>query len=114
MCYSKEGKLLDRREMLRVKVKSLAEEARIIRREERRARFGDLRGELHWHRISDVRLEARATHIAYGLVKGLPIERIEKPRAERPEHLWKKIRAMVEKYGPVDGERRTQVLALCR
>lgn len=111
MCYSKEGKLIDRREMLRVKVKSLADEARIIRLEERRARHNDLRGELRWHRISAVRTAARASHLAYGLTKGLPIERIEKPREPRSEALLKDVRRMIERYGPVDTDRKAQALA---
>lgn len=61
--YDKNTVLIDRREMLRVKAKSLAEEAHLIRREERRTR-GLLRDELRWHRTGVVRFEARATHLA--------------------------------------------------
>lgn len=122
--YSKAGEVLDRREMLRVKAKSLAEEARIIRQEEKRTR-GQLRSELHWHRITDVRSEARCTYIAYGLVCGTPLERIEskhrklQPGEEygekaRAEERWKKIRSMIQKYGPTDSGYRTELLALCK
>ena len=48
--YAKDKEtIIDRREMLRIKVKSLTAEARIIRVEERKT-FGALRNELHIHR----------------------------------------------------------------
>ena len=46
----KQDALIDRREMLRVNVKSLAEEARMVRREEART-HEQLRDELHLHRV---------------------------------------------------------------
>lgn len=109
---SKEGALIDRREMLRVKAKSLAEEARIIRREESRSN-GQLQIELRWHRISTVRSEARMTYLAYGLIRGTALERIERPALPRGEQLWKRVRAMVEKYGPVEATKRAETLGRC-
>lgn len=100
MCYNKEGVVVDRREMLRVKAKSLAEEARIIRKEELKS-SGLLRDELRQHRLSTVRLAARETYLAYGIIRGTPVEKIEKPKEPRKEGLWKNVRKMVEKYGPV-------------
>ena len=96
------GRILDRREMLRVKIKSLMEEARIIRKEEKRARFGQLREELHFHRVHLVRSEARSTHIAYGLIRGLPWERIEVSPQTPPN--WKRIHEMLKKYGPIKAD----------
>lgn len=100
--------IVDRREMLRVKLKSLAEEARIIRREERRTN-GVLRAELHMHRIGIVRYESRATHLAYGFIRGLAREQMENNWAP-PERgtfaevvevaLMSKVDAMIKKYGP--------------
>lgn len=91
--------LLDRREMLRVKLKSLAEEARIIRLEERRAwRHPELREELHRHRVDQVRATARDTHVAYGLIKGRTIEQIEGKSGTEPN--WDAIEKMIKKYGP--------------
>lgn len=113
MCCNKEGIIVDRREMLRVKAKSLAEEARIIRKEETRTQ-GSLREELHWHRIKDVRSEARATYLAYGLIRGTALDRIERPTKDpRTEQLWKRVRAMAEKYGPLDKAARSELLARC-
>lgn len=95
--YDIEGKVQDRREMLRVKLKSLAEEARIIRKEEQRT-SGVLRQELYLHRIGVVRCAARNTHIAYGLIRGRTIEQMEPTRQSEPD--WDAINRMVEKYGP--------------
>lgn len=111
--YAKDGTLWDRREMLKVKLKSLAEESRIIRIEERRTR-GELRDELSWHRRMDVRLETRATHLAYGLIKGRALERIEKPVLPRGEPVWKKVRSMIDRYGPVEKDRRETLLLGCK
>jgi hypothetical protein len=62
-------KMKDKRAMLRVKIKSLAEEAKIIRFEEARTK-GEIRDQLHRHRVIDVRMAARNSHIAYTLIRG--------------------------------------------
>lgn len=95
----KDGAVIDRREMLRVKAKSLAEEARIIRREEKRSR-GTLREQLHLHRVQEVRREARDTYIAYGLIKGRTYDQIESPRKGNPAR-WSRVHSMYQRYGPV-------------
>lgn len=95
--YDKTGKLIDRREMLRIKLKSLAAEARIIRKEEQRT-HGALRQELYLHRIGIVRQAARDTHIAYGLIKGRTLDQIEPKRHSEPN--WDNIEKMLKKYGP--------------
>ena len=87
----------DRREMLRIKLKSLMEEARIIRKEERRT-FGAFRDELHLHRIMAVRQSARETHLAYGFIRGLKLEQMEATSHVPPS--WEAIRKMIKKYGP--------------
>lgn len=95
--YDKERKtLLDRREMLKIKLKSLAEESRIIRREERKT-HGQLRNELREHRVGVVRSEARHTHIAYGLIRGLSLEQIEKEGSAAFNA--DKVNTMIRKYG---------------
>lgn len=119
--YDKEGKIVDRREMLKVKAKSLVEEARIIRFEERKldkyirhaSEVNSLYQELHWHRVGTVRLEARCTYLAYGLIKGKPLDKIEMPKEPRTDYLWKKVKAMIEKYGPTDTSKKSQLLSLC-
>lgn len=95
--YDQQNQIIDRREMLRVKLKSLAEEARIIRREEKRS-HGALREELYLHRINKVRRASRETHIAYALIKGRTIDQIEPKRYSEPN--WDAINKMLTTYGP--------------
>lgn len=68
------------RAKFRVKIKSLAEEARIIRLEEKRcvgvSRDSD-RGCLTDHRKRIVRNERRAALLAYAFVRGVPYQVIE-------------------------------------
>lgn len=90
----------DRREMLRVKLKSLAEETRIIRREERRT-HGALREELYLHRTRAVGVEARLTHLAYGFIRGRTYEQMEATtKSPLTPASWERVRAMLKKYGP--------------
>ena len=95
--YDKNGNLIDRREMLKVKVKHLAAEARIIRREEQKT-HGYLRESLHLHRVYTVRKAARSAHIAYALVKGRTYEQLEKNPSTEPD--WDDINRMIKTYGP--------------
>ena len=96
--YDGNGVVIDRREMLRVKLKVLTAEAKIIRKEERRSR-GLLRDELHNHRVLELRRAARATHMAYGLIRGRSIERIEV--APRTPPNWSEVGRLLKKYGPL-------------
>lgn len=102
----KDGTIVDRREMLRIKLKSLATEAKYIRSEEDKMAWcagGTLRNELREHRTGIVRNESRATSLAYGFVKGYPRSKIESKRHEMPDwqdkELFKKVEAMAKKYG---------------
>jgi hypothetical protein len=68
----------------RVKIKSLAEEAKIIRAEERRHPGGSwIRGSLRDHRTRVVRNEQRATLIAYAFVRRMPLGEVER-HSRRP------------------------------
>lgn len=93
----------DRRSLLRIKIKSLAAEARIIRREELRTK-GPLREEMYQHRTQDVRLEARATQLAYGLLRGRTEQQLEPRRRPMTDAevqvLSVKVAAMLKRYGP--------------
>lgn len=91
---------------LKVKIKSLAAEAHIIRREEKRHR-GEVRAGLHFHRIGPVRNEARATLLAYGFLRGRPLALIEPKRGKMAGWMWEKVEAMVKKYG--DGDQRDRM-----
>jgi hypothetical protein len=100
----------DRREQLRIKLKSLALEALVIREEERRARFtrrGKKRDDpwkyaaLQQHRVLVVRHQARLTHLAYGAIRGLALERMETPGSVPLTNDDKKeLYRMVWRYGP--------------
>ena len=82
---------------MKVKCKSLAAEAKIIRFEEKRTN-GALRDELHLHRVLVVRAEARSSHIAYALLRGRKYEQIE--RSCKTEPNWEAVKRMLSKYGP--------------
>lgn len=91
---------MKRNPYLRVKLKSLAEEARIIRLEETRAikhQKYSLQASLRWHRVDTVRSEARHTLLAYQYLSGRSYDACEQP-GSRPVD-WKKVEAMVKKYG---------------
>lgn len=105
-----ENPIMDTKRFLKVKIKSLAEEARIIRLEERRAKArGDYETltSLYLHRTKDVRNEARATQLAYGFLKGRTRSEIESPSEtfylSYGEHELKaRTGAIVKKYGSED------------
>lgn len=99
---------------LRVKIKSLAAEAQIIRREERREKDRTKPGSvpsdvffgLRSHRVLDVRREARAASLAYGFLRGRDYKRIEASCHEPPN--WKRVEDLVRKYGEDDMRERMQ------
>jgi hypothetical protein len=90
-------RIVDERLYLKVKVKSLAAEAKIIRKEEKRCKNSSLRNGLYRHRIDVVRYEARHTNLAYGFLRGRTYSQIESGAKKPPD--WAKVRKMVEKYG---------------
>lgn len=106
-------KIHDRREMLRIKLKSLAAEAVIIRSEERKIQ-GPLREEMHNHRILTVRRAARSTGIAYGLIRGKTLLQMEPSSKTEPD--WASIAQMIRRYGSskinVDETIRTRSLVM--
>lgn len=90
---------------LKVKIKSLAEEARIIRRMENdlkakgphnleaRDTFWGLRN----HRTNDVRNEARAAQLAYGFLRGRDYRQLESKSYSTPP--LKRTTDLIRKYG---------------
>lgn len=62
---------------LRVNIKSLTAEAKIIRKEELRSGL-EYRYFLHLHRIGRLREEARITHLALAYVRDIPYSKVEK------------------------------------
>lgn len=80
-----------------MKIKSLAEEARIIRHEERKAPDPESRNSLREHRIWDVRREQRSSLLAYGYLRGQAYRQME-PKAHEPPH-YQRVAKMIEKFG---------------
>lgn len=83
---------------LKVKIKTLMDEAHHIRKE--MTKFMGCTStyrKLHLHRVTEVRKEARATLIAYGFLNGLPYSAIEHASYEEPN--WSRVRKMIVKYG---------------
>ena len=83
---------------LKVKLKSLAAEARIIRKEELKCKgkWAFHADSFRLHRTLHIRPITRATHIAYGLLRGLEYREIEPTAKRAPD--WTKVSAMVNKY----------------
>lgn len=104
---------------LKIKIKSLAAEAVIIKREERRylKHIGNrdvnkpgeplhikliykkdhpLRLALRAHRIGEVRTECRSAHIAYGYLRGRAYKQIENKCHQAPN--WQRIETLIAKY----------------
>jgi len=92
----------DRTIQLKVKIKYLAEEARIIRKEELKAKsFRDRRlyNSLYRHRIDLVRHEARHNQLAYGFLRGRDYAEME-AKTDTPVD-FSKIEKLVERFGVV-------------
>lgn len=86
---------MDKRTLLKIKGLSLAQEARIIKRmqKKRPARAQ----EMHNHRVNVVRPLARSTHLAYGFLRGKTKEDMELTCYTKPNGLA--IRQLVNRYG---------------
>jgi len=73
---------------MRVKIRSLAEEARIIRNEEKKAKKRGLLERchgLHQHRTDDLRRCARHNLLAYGYLRGRSYREMEPNARREPE-----------------------------
>ena len=89
----------DRRIELRVKIKSLAEESRIIRLEEKRLPGPCFkRACLRQHRIEDVRQAARASQLAYAFLRGRTYRSVEVTTRE-PLTVTKQLLKNVKDFG---------------
>jgi len=92
----------DHRIYLKVKIKSLATEAKIIRQEERKARERrdrTLRIGLAGHRRGIVRHEARHSLLAYGFLRGVPYDKMEAKCHGNDEPEFGKVYKLVQKFG---------------
>ncbi len=127
--------------MLKVKIKSLAEEARIIRLEELRAcgrrkaparrrdmgrgfveldpaylvfvgRDDVLRESLHRHRIDVVRAEQRVSLLAYAFLRGKARAACEPKTDPHNPPAYARVLKLAEKFGPVGGGETKDQLAV--
>ena len=86
---------------LKMKICSLAAEARIIRKEELKWRGdSEVRTSLRKHRTRIVRREARCSQLAYGFVRGRRYAQLEKPDSAPAD--WPRVAALVAKYAEYD------------
>lgn len=101
---------------LKVKIASLAAEARIIRRYENRllkklrkipnwpdeGKPDEIRafGTLRYHRKWDVRREARSSCLAYGFLRGRSYKALEKTCRHSPD--WKRVESIINSFSVGD------------
>ena len=97
---------MNRIPQLRVKLMSLAEEARIIRRAEAKY-FGrknqnanSVGHSLHLHRICDVRHAARLSLLAFALLRGVAYLRVENKTSWAPD--FAEVRKLADRFGPFE------------
>lgn len=88
---------------LRINVKSLAQEARYIRREEQRCGHA-YREQLHIHRTVKVRWEARVAQLALAYVRGTSRESVENSptwitTCDTRERLIRDVETKLKKHG---------------
>jgi len=91
---------------LKIKIKSLAEEAKIIKREEQKWNIPftidnlktvhPLYFSLREHRINVVRRECRLSNIAYGYLRGRSYKQIENKCYEAPN--WERVAEIIRKF----------------
>lgn len=95
----------DRRTQLKIKIKSLAEEAKMIKKEEKKKHPSFMLSELNQHRIFVVKKAIRESLIAYGFIRNREYSAIESNPQTPPD--WKEVERLVSKYGKAeyyDGE----------
>lgn len=87
------------RTALKIKAKHLAAEAKIIRKEEKNWR-GDDRAFFRDHRVTTVRNEARATHLAVAFLRGVPYNVLEQKchDVHIRREVSKRMQAMITRY----------------
>lgn len=81
---------------LKVKVMSLAAEARIIRQQAKKAK-GMVKWRLNEHRTDVVRVHARHNGLAYGILRGVPYSAMEKKCDKKPD--FDKVAAIARRFG---------------
>lgn len=84
---------------LKIKLKALGAESRIIRHEElkRRGKHWASKGtQFYFHRIGLLRRTTRENHLAYGFLKGRTYRQLEQHPKTEPK--WKNVLKHIEKF----------------
>jgi hypothetical protein len=90
---------LDFRAGLKIKIKSLAEEARTIRKMEKAARSEKIRVRLYYLRVGRVRQDARETLLAYAFIRRKAYRGLERSfRFQYGAIDWKRVALMVHTH----------------
>ncbi len=98
---------MDKRHYLKIKIKHLAAEARIIRTEERK-HHGMEKWQLQHHRKTVVRDAARQAQLAYAFIRGKSLaSTMPGYTYDSSDHF--EVKRMVSKYGPRNLQARNQV-----
>jgi len=84
---------------LKVKIKNLADEARTIREEARKA-SGMVKWGLNHHRKTVVRWAARDNLLAYGLLRRVPYRAIERHTESNPD--FRAVEKIARRFGGTD------------
>lgn len=100
-----DDRTFDKRTMLKVKIKSLAVEARIIRKEEQKPHNSHIRFQLIDHRKGVVRREARHALLAYGFLRGRTRLAMESRNNANNSFDWHSVKKLVDRYGTYNVER---------
>lgn len=84
---------------LKIKVKNLADEARLNRAEARKA-SGKVKWNLNHHRTSVLRDHARHNLLAYGILRGVPYLAMEQKCEKAPD--WDRVSKIAKRFGATD------------
>lgn len=89
-----------KRQSLKVKIKSLAAEAKIIKAQEQTWGGGFVRTGLHEHRVNNVRKECRAALLAWTFIRGHAYTRQEVECYELPD--WDNVLGIIVRFSGED------------
>jgi hypothetical protein len=86
---------------LRIKIKSLADEAKSIRKEARKV-SGIVKWNLNHHRTTVVRDHARHNLLAYGILRRVPYRKMENRCHEKPN--FSRVETIAKRFGATEEE----------
>jgi hypothetical protein len=84
---------------LKIKVRSIADEAKSIRQEAKKT-SGEVKWGLNHHRTTVVRDHARHNLLAYGILRGVPYRAMEQKCHERPK--FSRVETIAKRFGATE------------